>query len=75
MKGFILISLWMSTLKVLLLTRKKKVNFLKFICARNTERKLSHSETCAFSNVSLKKISVNNRQEQGKSRFFSTQKT
>ena len=36
----------------------------------NTERKLSHSETCAFSNLSFKRFSVNNQQEQGKSRLF-----
>ena len=49
---------------------KKKDNSLKFICARNTERKFSRSETCAFSKLSLKRFSVNTRQEQGKSRLF-----
>ena len=53
---------------------RKKKKTLKFICARNTERKFSHSETCAFSNLSLKRFSVNTRQEQGKSRLFLTKK-
>ena len=69
MKGFILISRWMTTLMIFLI-RKKKDNSLKFICARNTERKFCHSETCAFSFLSLKRFSVYTRQKQGKSRLF-----
>ena len=49
---------------------ENKDKSLKFICARNTERKFSHSGTCAFSNLSLKRYPVNTRQEQGKCRLF-----
>ena len=53
----------------------EKKDYSLNICARNTERKFSHSETCAFSNLSLKRFSVKTRQNQANVDFFSLQKT